>query len=214
MKHLIYGLGGTALVIVVIMIIITVNGKMTRSKELTSTLSSAVDQSVENVMQDKSYTINNKDEFIADVIQNLLNTYENDSEIEIQVMAADDEKGLLALRVIEHYVNPNGKEGSNTYDKTVIFDSIDYQKEYTVRYYDENDILLAEYKVIQSQNIPTPGIQTDWYLQKYNPDYDETNSFSDIYIYMPMTITEINNLTATENIPTINSVITFKKKNK
>ena len=60
MKHIIYGFGGTLLAIILIITTVTISGKMTRKKEITTSLTSALDQSIQTLKQTKKYTIQNK----------------------------------------------------------------------------------------------------------------------------------------------------------
>ena len=71
MKHIMYGLGGCITAILIVMVIVTINGQMTRQKEVTTSLTSAVDQTVENLISNRTYTIEGKDEFVSDLMENL-----------------------------------------------------------------------------------------------------------------------------------------------
>ena len=137
MKHIIYGFGGTLLAIILIITTVTISGKMTRKKEITTSLTSALDQSIQTLKQTKKYTIQNKEEFVSDVLQNLLVTIENNSDIKIEIMSADEEKGLLGIKVTEYYKNPNNSIGSTSCSKIVLFDN-EEDSGYSVKYTDEN----------------------------------------------------------------------------
>lgn len=62
-------------------------------------------------------------------------------------MAADEEKGLLSIKVIEHYKHLNGNDGQVSCDKTVIFNQTPEQEEplHTVTFYVDDEI----YKIYQ-----------------------------------------------------------------
>lgn len=64
-----------------------------------------------------------------------------------RVMAADEEKGLLSIKVIEHYKHLNGNDGQVSCDKTVIFNQTPEQEEplHTVTFYVDDEI----YKIYQ-----------------------------------------------------------------
>lgn len=162
MKHIIYGFGGTLLAIILIITTVTISGKMTRKKEITTSLTPALDQSIQTLKQTKKYTIQNKEEFVSDVLQNLLVTIENNSDIKIEIMSADEEKGLLGIKVTEYYKNPNNSIGSTSCSKIVLFDN-EEDSGYSVKYTDENGNLKIEYKVEANDTIPCPD-NDNWYL--------------------------------------------------
>ncbi len=198
MKHLIYGLGGMGLVVVIIIIITTINGRMTRNEEMTSTLTTTLDQTVETLMQSGLYTIENKEEFISDIAQNILTTYENDANIEIQIMNADEKKGLLSIKVKEYYVNPNGNPGINECEKTVVFDKTDFLNIYTVYYYDTKGSVCSKYTVLENEDIPicenSMGV---WYMKCLDGNYKEC------------TVNELKSMVVTSKMSCENATIKF-----
>ena len=172
MKHIMYGLGGCITAILIVMVIVTINGQMTRQKEVTTSLTTAVDQTVENLKSNRTYTNPEKDEFVSDIMENLLYTIENNSDIEVQIMSADYDKGLIGIRVIEHYKNPNQKKGTVHYDKIVLLDTIDYSKQYIIQYREKNNIIISEYTISIGQKIPVIKNYTNkWKLKTGDNTY-------------------------------------------
>ena len=137
MKHLIHGFVSIVVVTLMLLIITTITTKMTRKKELNSSLTSSLEQAVDNVMIKKSYSINNTNELIADVLEELLHNLENDSSIEIKVSGIDPNKGIVSLKAIQTYKNPNGSESKYEADKTVIMEENDLVRRSNITYYDE-----------------------------------------------------------------------------
>ncbi len=103
-------------------IILTIIGRSTRSNENTDALVTAIETSLDNVMRQKTYTINDSDEFAADFLQTLLLTYKSDSDLTVKILDKDMEKGILSVEVDETYSHPNGKTGTVSVQRTVIFD--------------------------------------------------------------------------------------------
>lgn len=121
-----------SIVLVLIMIIssvilFTIYGQNARQNELDEALSVAVEQSLENLKLNKSYSVNNTDEFIADFLENLILSIESDSEVKVEILGVDVEKGLLDVNVVETFVQPNGSTNTVTCRKTVILE--EYSKE-------------------------------------------------------------------------------------
>lgn len=158
MKHAIFGTVLFTISIVVILIIVTISGRMTRKQEINSTLTLALDNAVENVMIEHNYSIEDKDEFIADVLESLIYTYHSDSTIEIKIAKADYTKGLLAIKAVEHYKNANGSDSTYEAEKVVIFEESVNVKYYTATFYNEDNTILIEYKICSEDKCLTPEI--------------------------------------------------------
>lgn len=110
-----------------VLIMFVIYGQTTRQNELQDTLSTAVEQSLENMKFKKNYTINNTDEFIADFVQSLTLSIESDSDIEVNVLNVDTDKGLFDVEVKEKFRYPNKKKGTITCRKTIVLD--EYQRD-------------------------------------------------------------------------------------
>lgn len=110
------------MLIITSLILFTIYNENTRQNELEDSLSIAVEQSLENLKLNKSYSINNTDEFVADFLENLLVSIESDSDVTVEILSVDIEKGLLDVNVIETYKQPNGSVKSISCRKTVIME--------------------------------------------------------------------------------------------
>ena len=86
-------------------------------------LSQAVEQSIYMAMSEKNYTIDNNDEFIADVVQNLLVQSTTKAEYTIRILAADKDNGLLDIEVTQVVLkNSTGEKQETKCRKTVILE--------------------------------------------------------------------------------------------
>lgn len=121
MKNLALGFVYTVLGILTITIVMSIYARENRTSEL-QVLSSAVEETVENIMLHTDYEIADKDEFVADVVQNLSMTMDTDSKLTVDVIGQDTDKGILSIRVTEEFKHPNGNDGSVSCDRTVVFD--------------------------------------------------------------------------------------------
>lgn len=122
MKNAILGLGLAVMAVITALILFTVYGQNTRQNELDEALSTAVEQSLENLKIDKHYTIEDKDELIADLNQNLILSLESDSEVVVKVLAVDMERGLIDVEVTETFKQPNKTTGRAVCRKTIVVD--------------------------------------------------------------------------------------------
>lgn len=136
MKNLIFGLGMSCIVIITALCCMTISGRNVRQNEVDRALNTAIEQTVGELQEKKTYRIENQEEFIADFIEGLLIKIESDSEIEVKVAGVDQEKGVLSVKVTEHFKHPNGKPGTAEAERTVILESysLDKKKTFTITY--------------------------------------------------------------------------------
>ena len=150
MKQLMLGFSLSGVVIVFVFIFMTINGRMTRQNEIYSTLTNSVDSAIENVANSKNYTIDSKNEFVTEVLQNLLVACEDDSDYDIKLYSTDEEKGLITLKITQTYQNPNGGTGKNEVTKTVLLDTsgADMNEDYaSLRFFDKDNNIITEINV-------------------------------------------------------------------
>lgn len=153
MKTVVRGIILTCIGAVVMLIIMTVTGRMNRSMELKSNLPSAVEETVEILAVDQKYNIGNTNEYLADFVENLSRILDSDCDLKVEILNTDKEKGLLSVRVTEEFEHPNGKTGTVECERTVILNKLEQPelKTYTVRFYaNKADIGAGEsYKTCQ-----------------------------------------------------------------
>lgn len=107
--------------VLTLILIMTIYGRINRSMELKSNLSSAMEEVVENVMNSKSYEIENEKEFVSDFVETLVYTIDTKSEIQVDIFQCDQERGILSLAGTLYYKHPNGKSGSIKDERMVIY---------------------------------------------------------------------------------------------
>lgn len=141
-------------------IIVSSMGREVRNVELQSNLSNAVEESLANAMEEKNYTIADQNEFLADVTENITEVLDTNSTVDVKVMKADLNKGLLSLRVVESFNYVNGKTGSVKCDRTVVFDKReqDAEDKYDVYYYisADDDRPYKRYTLLKGETILVP----------------------------------------------------------
>lgn len=122
---------------VVLLILMTVTGRMNRSMEVDNNLSAVVEETVENMALNPKYTIDNPEEYVADMAENLSGLLDTDSDIMVEIEKADKERGMLAVKVTEKFLHPNGKTGTVSCERVVILNQLDEPQpgEFTVKFY-------------------------------------------------------------------------------
>lgn len=122
MKNVFLGFGITICAIISIVIVMTLFGTNMRQNELNRAVDSALQDTVENQFDSKTYSVSSNDEFIADFVEALLVQVNSDCTVKVNVLDVDYLKGLLSVEVIEKYKHPIGTEGQVSVKRTVIME--------------------------------------------------------------------------------------------
>ena len=109
----------TVMSVIIMLMVMTTNGRMNRSIE-TDALDSAVESTVNQLKIKKTYTISNADEFVADLTEGIAAGIDSNGQISVKIMNEDIDTGLLSVRVEEKFIHPNGNTGKVTAERTVI----------------------------------------------------------------------------------------------
>ena len=162
MKSVFLGFGITLCVILSVIIVLTINGRNMRTNELNDALNSSLEETVRNLKDDNTYSINNADEYVADFMEAFLVQINSDSTVTINVLGVDYEKGLLSVEVIESYKHSNGNNGSVSAIRTVIFeqatessDSV-ADEQVKITYMLPHNIIYKEFTVKKGSDIIMP----------------------------------------------------------
>ena len=107
--------------VITLMIIMTIYGRINRSMELKSNLSSAIEETLENSMSCQDYEIRNEKEFVADFVEMLVYMMDAQSEIRIDILQCNMEKGILSSAGTLFFKHPNGETGIIETERTVIY---------------------------------------------------------------------------------------------
>lgn len=111
MKQIIITIGITVVVTITAMIILSVEGKEIRRDELNRAVSTSVKKTVKDSQIEEQTAIKSNDEMIAYFIQLLSVNVTGKGDMEIEVMEADYQEGMLDVLVTEKYKYVNGKSG-------------------------------------------------------------------------------------------------------
>lgn len=168
MKNAITGFGILILIIMTVSIIFSIDSRSIHKQEAEKALSQSIENTLSSLYEKKIYSVESSDELINDFTQALLNQIESSSELTVNVLSADYEKGLLSIEVIENFKYPNGKLGKVSAVKTVILDQEEKQTN------DEKDhsyticFLLPDNEIYKSYVIK----EGDKLIAPKNPDID------------------------------------------
>lgn len=148
MKNMMLIMMSTLLGAMMLLLVMIIYGRIDRSMELNSNLPSAVEETVENLIHNRKYVIQNEEEFVADFVESFIYTLDAKSDILLDIWQCDVEKGILSVKVSAKYQHPNGRNGRVTCERTVILEEREMQEkipQYKIVFYVGADI----YKIYQ-----------------------------------------------------------------
>lgn len=122
MKQIIIIIGMAAVILLVTLSIVSIEGKMDRQDELDRAVSAAVKQTVKASQIDEQKDITSDDEMVAEFIQLMSVNLNSDSDIKVEVMGVDYKEGMLDVKVTESFTYLNGRKGSVTIRKCAIYE--------------------------------------------------------------------------------------------
>ena len=110
--------------VITIVSVMASGGRSNREMELTDNLPAAVEETVSELMEEKNYDITSENEMIADMVEDLSRKLDSNSDITVNIENIDVTKGLMSIKVVASYQHPNGKEGSVSCERTVVFNKL------------------------------------------------------------------------------------------
>lgn len=138
MKNVVKMIVNISLGVILLLILASVVGRMNRSMEIESNLSSVVEETVENMTVTLKYDVKNSREVCADFVENLIERLDGKViDMKVEVKKVDLEKGLLAVEVTEKFQHPNGRMGTISDNRVVILNQLEVpeRKECVVKFY-------------------------------------------------------------------------------
>lgn len=110
--------------VITIVSVMASGGRSNREMELADNLPAAVEETVSDLMEGKNYDITSENEMIADMVEDLSRKLDSNSDITVNIENIDVAKGLMSIKVVASYQHPNGKEGSVSCERTVVFNKL------------------------------------------------------------------------------------------
>ena len=152
------GIGSITLVLIIILVIYTLHGRSVRQKELDNGLSFGMEKAMEMLSADE-YAPRSNEEFIALFLEAFLVNFESNSEVTINILQADYEKGLLSVEGILRYKHPIGTTGTVACVRTIILE--EYVEEakktnFTIQYMVEG-IVYKKYVLEEGTSLMIPA---------------------------------------------------------
>lgn len=160
MKQTVFGVVCMLVLTFLAVLFMTIHGRTLRQTETDHALGEAIDAAMSNVMETKIYTVETKEELVADFLESLLIQMNSTSEVEVAVLNADEEKGILSIEVTEHYTHPNGSRGNVSEVRTVIFEKEEEKEpvKHQVEFYLSDGVVYKKYELTEGEVCSIPAV--------------------------------------------------------
>jgi hypothetical protein len=158
MKHIAMMMVSILLGLLTLLILISINGRSVRKMELQNSLSSVVEETLYTMAEEQEDAIDGQNAFLAALMGKLSVTLDSESEITVEVLKADVEKGILNIRVTEKFEYPNGKKGTVSCERIVILNKGEMQEPQMcqVKFYTAEDELYRSCTVQEGDVLAAP----------------------------------------------------------
>lgn len=130
MKYIVYGISLAVITMLVLVITLEISGRNVRKNEIETALNTAVEQSLEQLKSKKGYKIETYQELIADFNQIFLLQMESNTDIQVDILTVDVNKGVLDVKITGTYLNIMGKKQKEVCRKSVILEEYSQKKAY------------------------------------------------------------------------------------
>lgn len=158
MRNIVIGICAFSFFLVVMLSGYTLFGRQKRMTELEDGLNLALEQTMGN-LENEALEIASNEDMIALFERLLLTQLVSAKAVEIRILDADCEKGLLSVEVVEHFKHWNGKAGTVTAQSMIIEDMVRQKvssEKAIVTYWIEEE-LYRRYEVAVGESLPVPG---------------------------------------------------------
>ncbi len=121
MKQIAFGVVAGIVLILFVCVIVAINGRTLRQNEVEQSLETAMEHVMKQLEREEG-AYDNQEDFLLEFLEALLIQIDSTSDIEVRVLGADEKKGLISVEVIETYQHPNGRRGTVSVRRTMIWD--------------------------------------------------------------------------------------------
>ena len=156
MKYSVYGVVLLVLAVLTIAGGMVVSGKDIRENEMDKALNTAVEQTMEQLKKESGYEIKDAQELIADFHPSLLLHISSDSDLEVKILTADTEKGVLDVEVRQTYQTLRGTKKEAVCRKTVLLEQYSDKQEYCVVKFLVNGTIYDKYTIYPGALLSLP----------------------------------------------------------
>lgn len=119
--------GGIAVFALFLLVIcIMDSGTSVIRRNETATIAEVASYETLNAVKNNATAINSDQEFIAEVIKNIVLEYDTNSDVVVNIISIDARNGLLDIEIQQTFTHSNGAKETNVERRTVILE--DYRE--------------------------------------------------------------------------------------
>lgn len=146
MKNIVLMLVSGMLGVLTLALVMTICGKMNRSAEVQSAMSSALEMTVERMVQKEGNILYTNEIAVAECMESMATVMDTDSDVTVRVYQSDAGKGILAMKFIEEFCHPNGMTGETEWERVAIYNRVEEPEKccYEVRFYAKKEDMSME----------------------------------------------------------------------
>lgn len=162
MKNIFIGIFSFLFLVVFSLIGFTIQGRTTRQTELEQAMTSGMEKTMQMLYEKDEYTAVTDEEMVAFFLESVTIQIESTSQLTVNIIEADAEKGLLSAEGILTYKHPIGTEGHVTCKKTIILEQYmtGAEEDTKVIQFLVNDDTYKVYNLSEGSAFIDPGIPT------------------------------------------------------
>lgn len=162
MKNVVYGFFAIMIFVLVIIFTVNMSQRNSRTDELSASLEDSAKAAVERVNLSQDYMSYSNDEYVAAVVEYMLNDIKANTnnidpdsiKLTVEVAAADVDKGLISLNIVEEFTQLDGTAGHAEAQTTVIFDKEKDRLNHTVTILTPDKNVWKSFSVKDGDNMP------------------------------------------------------------
>lgn len=171
MKNAIIGFISILILLVAGATISTVEGRTMRENEIESTLSTAMQQSMEILTLKKTYDIEDAKAFALDFIQSAMTKMNSKSNYDIFVYSIDVEKGILDVEVTQHY-DQFFKEGKVSCRKVILLENDANKEQFVIVNFVKNGKTVKTINISKGSYFPAVLLPKNVGVTSWKADVD------------------------------------------
>lgn len=158
MKKAIIAICSVVSLLSIVLILFTVQGRNIRQTELDNAVTSSLEKAMAMLKEDDAYKPTTDDELVALFMQSLVVQIDSSSNLEVDILEVDVEKGLLSVEATLKYLHPIGTQGTVACQKTIILEQFDVEPEDNMVnvYFISEGTLYKSYEVPKGSVCPVP----------------------------------------------------------
>lgn len=169
MKHIIFGIVSSLMVVLTIVAVLTVEGRNSRERELKSALRSSVKSVVSEAAVSRIESAADESDMkkrFEDIMNKRLKSAERSKKdrqfkLKYTYYGADPEKGILSCKVDESFTNPNGSIAHISCTETAVLEQEKTEKLMKIKFISEksdgSEYLYKEYELLKGMDMKVPA---------------------------------------------------------